>query len=327
MRASLEDLIQEATSGDGIGSAWLGIVKQAVSSKVKKMPPRDFGFQEWNQDAIEDIVQEVVEKRLLSKGGVEYVLAEATTTPHAQAAIYRLVALGLADLRQPSVVNNIFDNLLRRLLERGHTLEELPKSGNMETPVNEIDLESKVKQILLSQPRYPNRGTQRESAIFSPASFDLIIDQLLEQIVPLTAQILRNGLKKALTHLVPAENYIDDAHDFSDNQSGLEDVEQEATNQDYEFGTQILKELSQESEKVFVAHAYGVRSDSELATALGLKARQTAKKWHDQMRLELIDLFNKFEVPVENQMGVVLAMKDLLGVGETKAEETGSDYD
>jgi hypothetical protein len=278
VRITLEDLTQEAKSGAGIGRAWLTIVEQAVSAKVHKMPPRDFGFQEWNQDAIEDIVQEVVEKRLLSKGGIEYVLAEATSTPHAQAAIYRLVALGLADLREPSVVNNIFDNLNRRLLDRGHSLEELPKSGHTEIPVNEIAQESKVKQILLSQPRYPNRGTQRESAIFSPASFDQIIDRLLEQVVPLSSQILRNGLKKALTHLVRAENYIDDAHDFSETQPGIEDVEQEATNQDYEFGAQILKELSQESEKVFVAIAFGVRSDSELAAALGLKARQTAKK-------------------------------------------------
>jgi hypothetical protein len=325
MRISLEDLTQEAESGVGIGSAWLAIVEQAVSTKIRKMPPRDFGFQEWNQDAIEDIVQEVVEKRLLSKGGIEYVLAEATSTPHAQAAIYRLVALGLADLREPSVVNNIFDNLNRRMLDRGHSLQELPKSGQTETPINEIALESKVKQILLSQPRYPNRGTQRESAIFSPASFDQIVDQLLEHVMPLTSQILRNGLKKALTHLVRAENYIDDAHDFSDTQPGIEDVEQEATNQDYEFGAQILKELSQESEKVFVAIAYGVRSDAELAAALGLKARQTAKKWHDQMKLELIELFDKIEVPAESQMGVVLAMKDLLGVGDTSQKTIGTD--
>ena len=325
MRVTLEDLTQEAKSGVGIGRAWLAIVEQAVTTKVNKMPPRDFGFQEWNKDAIEDIVQEVVEKRLLSKGGVEYVLAESTSTPHAQAAIYRLVALGLADLREPSVVNNIYDNLNRRLLDRGHSLDGWLKSRQTETPVDEIALESKVKQILLSQPRYPNRGFQRESAIFSPASFDQIIDLLIEQIEPLTSQILRNGVKRALTHLVRAENYIDDAHDFSESQPGIEDVEQEATNQDYEFGNQILKNLSQESEKVFVALAYGVRSDSELAAALGIKARQTAKKWHDQMKLDLIDSFNKYEVPSADQIGVVLAMKDLLGVGSKSQEAIGSD--
>jgi hypothetical protein len=43
------------------------------------------------------------------------------------------------------------------------------------------------------------------------------------------------------------------------------------------------------------------------------------------MKLELIDLFERIEVPAENQVGVVLAMKDLLGVGETNNETIGSD--
>lgn len=315
MRITLEELTQEASSQTGIGGAWLTIVKQAVTSKTGKMPPRDFGFQEWNRDAIEDVVQDVVEKRLLNKGGIAYVLAEATSTPHAHAAIHRLVALGLDDLREPSVVNNIYDNLKRRLQDRGHSLDAPHLSGRGSDPVDEIQLEGRIKQILLTQPRYPNRGTQRESAIFSPASFDEIVDRLIGEIKPLTSQILRNGVKKALTHLVRAENYIDDAHDFSETKPGIEDVEAEATNQDYVFGAQILKQLSQESEKVFVALAYGVKSDSELAAALGIKARQTAKKWHDEMKRQLLESFESLEIPADSQMGAVLAMKDLLKIG------------
>lgn len=320
MKISLEELTQEAMSQTGIGGAWLTIVKQAVTSKSRKMPPSDFGFQEWNRDAIEDVVQDVVEKRLLNKGGIEYVLAEATSTPHAHAAIHRLVALGMDDLREPSVVNNIYDNLKRRLQNLGHSLDAPLNSGHGGDPVDEIELEGRVKQILLRQPRYPNRGTQRESAIFSPASFEEIVDRLLREIEPLTSTILRNGVKKALTHLVRAENYIDDAHDFVDTKEGIQDVEGEATNQDYVFGAEILKRLSQESEKVFVALAYGVKSDSELAAALGLKARQTAKKWHDEMKRELLESFEILEIPADSQIGTVLAMRDLLKVGVGTSE-------
>ena len=120
MKVSLEELAREANSTIGIGTAWLSVIKQAVKIKCKKMPPRDFGYQEWNEDAFEDVVQDIVEKRLLKKGGVQYVLAESTSAAHAQAAIFRLVQLGLADLREPSVVDNIYDNLTRRLLEMGH---------------------------------------------------------------------------------------------------------------------------------------------------------------------------------------------------------------
>ena len=316
MKITLEELAIEANSSGGIGKAWLAVIEQAVKTKCRKMPPRDFGYQEWNQDVFDDVVQDVVEKRLLNKGGIQYVLAEATSAAHAQAAIYRLVALGLDDLREPSVVNNIYENLKRRLEDRGFDLEIAPTASGHEPPIDELSMEVRVKQILLAQPRYPNRGTHRESAIFSPASFDLILDQLLDEKGPLTSQTLRNGVKKALTHLVRAENYIDDARDFVDGQIDNSDVEREATNQDHEFGAQILKKLSPESEKVIVALSYGVKSDSELAAALGLKARQTAKKWHDEMKKELIELFEQFEIPADAQMDVVLSMKEQLGVSE-----------
>jgi hypothetical protein len=316
MKINLEELAIEANSSVGIGKAWLAVIEQAVKTKCRKMPPRDFGYQEWNQDVFDDVVQDVVEKRLLNKGGIQYVLAEATSAAHAQAAIYRLVALGLDDLREPSVVNNIYENLKRRLEDRGFDLEVAPTASGYEPPINELSMEVRVKEILLAQPRYPNRGTHRESAIFSPKSFDLILDQLLDEKGPLTSQTLRNGVKKALTHLVRAENYIDDARDFMDGQIDNSDVEREATNQDQEFGARILKKLSPESEKVLVALSYGVKSDSELAAALGLKARQTAKKWHDDMKKELIELFEQFEIPAENQMDVVLSMRELLGVSE-----------
>ena len=77
---TLEELVQEANSASRIGQAWLRIVGSAVRSKVRNRPPRDYGFQDWNQEAIDDVVQEVFERRILNKGGLEYILAEATTT-------------------------------------------------------------------------------------------------------------------------------------------------------------------------------------------------------------------------------------------------------
>ena len=86
----------------------------------------------------------------------------------------------------------------------------------------------------------------------------------------------------------------------------------------------VIKELTQQSEKVFVALSYGVRSDTELAQALGLKARQTAKKWHDSMKEELFKSFQLLEIPVEDQSEVVLAMRDLLGVAGDNSTEKGA---
>lgn len=324
-KVTLEDLVQEANSASRIGQAWLRIVVSAVRSKVRNRPPREYGFQDWNQEAIDDVVQEVFERRILSKGGLEYILAEATTTEHAYAGIHRLVGLALADMREPNVLNNIFDNLERRFAAKGIDLgidkaSDLPKGF----VINEDEAEQAACQIFLSQPRYPNRGTHRESAIFGPESYEEIITRLISEVLPLTASVIRGGLKRALTHLVSAEYYIDDARDFIEGADEGLSVEDEATTRTKEFAVKILKELTQQSEKVFVALSYGVRSDTELAQALGIKARQTAKKWHDSMKEELFISFQSLEIPVENQSEIVLAMRDLLGVTDENSKERGA---
>jgi len=324
-KVTLEELVQEANSASRIGQAWLRIVGSAVRSKVKNRPPRDYGFQDWNQEAIDDVVQEVFERRILNKGGLEYILAEATTTDHAHAGIHRLVGLALADMREPNVLNNIFDNLERRFAAKGidlgpHKTSDLPKGF----VINEDEAEQAASQIFLSQPRYPNRGTHRESAIFGPESYEEIISRLISEVLPLTASVIRGGLKRALTHLVSAEYYIDDARDFIEGADEGLTVEDEATIQTKEFAVKVIKELTQQSEKVFVALSYGVRSDTELAQALGIKARQTAKKWHDSMKEELFTSFQSLEIPVEDQSEIVLAMRDLLGVTGENSKERGA---
>lgn len=323
-KVSLQELTQEAMSSTGLGKAWLQVVQSAVKSKVRKMPPSDFGFQDWDEATIEDVVQEVFVRRILNKGGKEYILAEATTTDHAHAGIFRLVSLALDDLREPNVLNNIFENISRRLSEEGAALDSNDfVDPHFDRTYDEEAAEMGVKRILLSQPRYPNRGTHRQSAIFSPNSYSEIVLRLKEEIYPLNARVLRGGLKRALTHLVRAENYIDDAHDFHEVEAEGLTVEDQAISQSHIWGERVLRQLSQESEKVLVAHLYGVKSDTELARALGIKARQTAAKWHQAMKQELELAFQNEGIAPEDQEKVVLAICDLLNikVGDTGESE------
>ena len=134
-KVSLQELTDEAMSSSGLGKAWLQVVHAAVKSKVRRMPPRDFGFQEWDQATIEDVVQEVFVRRILNRGGKEYILAEASTTDHAHAGIYRLVSLALDDLREPNVLNNIFDS------PTGLTMRKLQKSGSSASSFLSLDIQ------------------------------------------------------------------------------------------------------------------------------------------------------------------------------------------
>jgi len=321
-KVTIDDLREEAESKSGIGKAWIQVVETAVRSKVRGKPPKVFGFQEWDEATIQDVVQEVFERRILKKGGKEYILAEATTTDHAYAGIYRLVSLALSDMREPNTLNNIYENLARRFSEIGIDLDKIGQAGaSSDIILNEEAAEILVREIFLSQPRYPNRGAHRESAIFAPESYEEIIKRLISEVSPLNSSVIRGGLKRALTHLVRAEYYIDDAHDFHDGAVEGLSVENEATSEVQQLAMKTLQQLSQQSEKVFVAQTYGVASDVELARALGLKARQTAKKWHDAMKLELFSAFENLGVQVEDQIDVVLAMRDQLGISQKNLTE------
>jgi len=320
-KVTIEALIEEAESKNGIGKAWLQVVETAVRSKVRGKPPKAFGYQEWDEATIQDVVQDVIERRILKKGGKEYILAEATTTDHAYAAIHRLVNLALHDMREPNVLNNIFDNISRRFTEIGIDLEQNGEAGVVSSPLaNEEAAETLVRSIFLSQPRYPNRGVHRESAIFAPESFEEIVSRLKSEVSPLNSSVIRAGLKRALTHLVRAEYYIDDAHDFHESAIEGLSVENEATSEVKQLAMKALQLLTRQSEKVFVAQAYGVTSDVELARALGLRARQTAKKWHDAMKAELFSAFERLGVQTEDQVDVVLEMRDQLGISQKNSE-------
>lgn len=325
-KVTIEELIEEAESKSGIGKAWIKVVETAVRSKVRGKPPKVFGYQEWDEATIQDIVQEVFERRILKKGGKEYILAEATTTDHAYAGIHRLVNLALSDMREPNVLNNIFENISRRFSEIGIELDTNGQRGMISGSIaNEEAAEILVRSIFLSQPRYPNRGLHRESAIFAPESYEEIVTRLKSEVSPLSSSVIRAGLKRALTHLVRAEYYIDDAHDFHESAVEGLSVENEATNEVKQLAMKTLQLLTQQSEKVFVAQTYGVTSDVELAKALGLKARQTAKKWHDAMKIELFSVFEGLGVQVEDQIDVVLAMRDQLGISQRNLKDESAD--
>ena len=316
-KVTIEELREEAESKSGIGKAWIQVVETAVRSKVRGKPPKVFGFQEWDEATIQDVVQEVFERRILKKGGKEYIIAEATTTDHAYAGIHRLVNLALSDMREPNVLNNIFENISRRFSEIGIELDKNGQGGMVSGSIaNEEAAEILVRSIFLSQPRYPNRGVHRESAIFAPESYEEIVKRLKSEVSPLSSSLIRAGLKRALTHLVRAEYYIDDAHDFHESAVEGLSVENEATNEVKQLAMKTLQLLTQQSEKVFIAQTYGVTSDVELAKALGLKARQTAKKWHDTMKVELFSAFEGLGVQAEDQIDVVLAMRDQLGISQ-----------
>jgi hypothetical protein len=104
---------------------------------------------------------------------------------------------------------------------------------------------------------------------------------------------------------VRAEYYIDDVHDFIEGADGGQSIENEATNDSREFALKAIGKISERSEKVFVALSYGVKSDSELAKALGLKSRQTAAEWHKSMKAEIFSAFESLEIPVEEQPDIV----------------------
>ncbi len=110
LQALIDEHIQQK-----LGPLWLREIETAVPRVARRYPPAVYARSfEWDDDAIRDLVQDVVE-RMLVKGQAEYICDTANDFGHARALIYRQVKMTLIDRRQRTAVDNLFDRAVECL--------------------------------------------------------------------------------------------------------------------------------------------------------------------------------------------------------------------
>ena len=114
---SISDLRSEYER-EVIGLAILAEVRRACASRARKYPPVVYARSTtWNDDAIDDLVQDVITRRLLGKRQLDYLFDMGRTIDAWRALLDRQVRITLARRRVRTVVDNLLDRA-KRLLDR-----------------------------------------------------------------------------------------------------------------------------------------------------------------------------------------------------------------
>ncbi|MFV8053899.1 hypothetical protein [Mycobacterium sp. 48b] len=259
----------------GIGSRWLQEIKTAASRVTRRYSPPVYARSAtWDDEAINDLVQDVVE-RMMAKGQAEYICDVANDFGHARALIYRQVRMTLIDRRQRTAVDNLFDRAVDRLGEppfeqvtmkprswriAGHSLEATPYT-------------QRLTASLAALPRLPGNGTERASPIWTAETLSDALVLICNAVCEVEELELRKILDESLTVFATAEVVSDEA--------GTEDRSGELNPGDLvmanELTERLVAALTSEEATVLAGKWIG-DSDGEIAHRLGV-SRPTAAKY------------------------------------------------
>lgn len=282
----LEILIEEYER-QGLGPRWLQEIQTAASRVVRKYSPSVYARSAaWDDEAVSDLVQDVVE-RILTKGQAEYVCDVANDFGHARALIYRQVRMTLIDRRQRTAVDNLFDRAVERLGEppfeqvkkkprswriAGHSLEATPYTR-------------RLTASLAGLPRFPGNGTERASPIWTTETLTDALVLICSAVCEVEELDLRKILDESLTVFATAEVVSDEA--------GSNDRSGELDPSDLIMANELIERLGAaltNEESTVLAGKWIGDSDGDIARRLGVSRPTAAKhkasaftKIHDEL--------------------------------------------
>ena len=103
-----------------IGPAILDEVRRACASLARRYPPHVYARSaSWDEDAIEELVQDVVVGRLLAEHQIAYLFDVADRISDWRALLNRQVKITLARRRVRTVVDNLLERARRYLVQSG----------------------------------------------------------------------------------------------------------------------------------------------------------------------------------------------------------------
>ncbi|GAB3602517.1 hypothetical protein [Microbacterium aureliae] len=272
----LRALIEEHER-DGIGPLWLKEIQTAAPRLARRYSPSIYARSaSWDNDAIDDLIQDVVE-RMLAKGQADYICDVANDFGHARALIYRQVRMTLIDRRQRTAVDNLFDRALEVLSAPPfEQVGKKPRSWRLAGSTAEASPYSRrLTASLAALPRLPGNGTERASAIWTTETLSGALSLVCTAVGEVEELDLRKILDESLTVFSTAEFVTDDA--------GTQDRSGELDPSDLTMANEITERLITtltHEEATLLAGKWVGDSDGDIARRLGV-SRPTAAKYKE----------------------------------------------
>lgn len=207
----LEALTAEHAA-ERLGPLWLAEIAKAATI-VKRYNPRIYAQTSvWDESALNDLVQDVVE-RMLVKSQVEYICDVANDFRHARALIYRQVKMTLADRRQRTSIDNLFDRAKKRLAEPPFevTSAKPPTWGFTGPDVAPKGSSQRLVTALAALPRLPGLGNDRASAIWTKETLEDALVLICRTLGTVGEADLTKVFHDSLTVYATSEVVVDDA--------------------------------------------------------------------------------------------------------------------
>ncbi len=171
-----------------VGSAILGEVRHACSSQVLEYPPNVYApIHTWDDEAVEELVQDVVVDRLLGGGQLAYLFDVASSLSTWRALLTRQVKITLAHRRVRMVIDNLLDRA-KCHLGRAETVETIigPRgkvyrhlgTANPYRPLSGQEVRQVAEQVRLV-PRHPPGFGDRTPMVYTGVGLEAVIDIVL----------------------------------------------------------------------------------------------------------------------------------------------------
>lgn len=268
-----------------IGPAILEEVRNACASLARRYPPRVYARSAWwDEDAIKELVQDVVVGRLLGERQIAYLFDVADRISDWRALLNRQVKITLARRRVRTVVDNLLERA-RRYLVRSGAIDTNDGSGV--TVFRGVDAHEpylaltdqevrRVAEHVRAVPRRSPEAGERAPTVYSKVALEAALDTILRHAPGGVAmRDIGRILEYVLTDWVPTVLELDGASSApaAVDLSPEEDVEVN------EIASQLLASLSEEEAEILRGRIAGL-PDHEIARWIGVSRPTLYKRWH-----------------------------------------------
>lgn len=256
-----------------IGPDVLEEVRRASRARARKYPPIIYGLSSsWDEEAIDDLVQDVVTHRLLGESQIDYLFDVARNIDHWRALLNRQVSITLARRRVRTVVDNLLDRAKRSLRKNDEvitssfsrrTVYTLRGSSQPYQPLSDQQIRRMV-EIVRVVPRLRPGRAERTSSLYKRKDFEILLHAVLQEAEGgVTVRDLGMIFEEVFTDWLPAVLELDEEGSYGESESP------EITVEIQETVKQIIEKMTKEDAIIIHGRLAGL-PDVEIARLLGI---------------------------------------------------------
>ena len=210
---SFRELVREYER-EVIGPAVLGEVRGVCSVRARRYPPLVYARSGvWDEESMEDLVQDVVVDRLLGERQIDYLFDVARTVDVWRALLDRQVRVVLARRRVRTVVDNLLDRARRVLVGwesvdrstvSGKAVYTYSGSGAVYEPLDDLGVRRVGELVRVVPRRVPGRG-DRAPVVYGRRELEALLGCVLDAVPGgVSVRDLARVFEFVLTDWVPA---------------------------------------------------------------------------------------------------------------------------